>query len=62
MGDLNGLNYVQLTGGAKCLDKVVSRLKTAGCQVDEAALSRPVRARFRNLAAYQRRPPAADPT
>jgi predicted nucleotide-binding protein len=58
MADLNGLNYVALNGGGECLDKVISRLKTAGCQLREAPPSRNARARFRDLAAYQRRPPA----
>ncbi|HEX4831634.1 MAG TPA: CATRA conflict system CASPASE/TPR repeat-associated protein [Trebonia sp.] len=56
MADLNGLNYVELNGAAGCLDKVISRLKTAGCQVSDAAPTRRARARFRNLAAYQRSP------
>ena len=60
MADLNGLNYVQLTGGGACLDKIISRLKTAGCQVSDTPPGRPVRARFRHLAAYQRKPPAPE--
>jgi predicted nucleotide-binding protein len=56
MADLGGLNYVQLTGDDGCLDKIISRLKTAGCPVGDTALSRQVRARFRRLAAYDRRP------
>jgi predicted nucleotide-binding protein len=57
MADLNGLNYVQLTGSGECLDKVISRLKTAGCQISGAIPDRRVRARFRNLPSYHRKPP-----
>ena len=57
MADLNGLNYVTLNGSGECLDKVISRLKTAGCQMSDAVPSRHTRARFRNLASYQRKPP-----
>lgn len=57
MADLNGLNYVTLNGSGECLDKVTSRLKTAGCQLGDAPAQRNARARFRDLAAYRRRPP-----
>jgi predicted nucleotide-binding protein len=54
MADLSGLNYIQLSGG-ESLKKLVSRLIVAGCQVDEESVSRQARARFRRLAAYQRK-------
>jgi hypothetical protein len=57
MADLNGLNYVTLNGSGECLDKVISRLKTAGCRMSGTVPSRYTRARFRNLASYQRKPP-----
>lgn len=57
MADLNGLNYVTLNGSGECLDKVISRLQTAGCQMSDAIPSRRTRARFRDLGSYQRRPP-----
>jgi predicted nucleotide-binding protein len=57
VADLNGLNHVRLTGSGQCLDKVISRLRTAGCQVGDTPPSRQVRSRFTNLAAYQRDAP-----
>ena len=57
MADLNGLNYDALNGGGECLDKVTSRLRTAGCRLADAPPGRTARARFRDLAAYGRRPP-----
>ena len=57
MADLNGLNYVTLNGSGECLDKVTSRLKTAGCRLSEAPPGRHARARFRDLASYRRKPP-----
>jgi hypothetical protein len=57
MADLSGLNYVTLDGGGPCLDKLISRLKTAGCQLGDAVPDRRARARFRGLAAYRRKPP-----
>jgi predicted nucleotide-binding protein len=57
MADLNGLNYVTLNGSGECLDKVTSRLKTAGCQLSDAPPGRRARARFRDLASYRRKPP-----
>lgn len=57
MADLNGLNYVTLNGSGECLDKVVSRLRTAGCQLSDAVPGRRTRARFRDLASYHRKPP-----
>lgn len=57
MADLNGLNYVQLNRSGECLDKIISRLKTAGCQMSEEIIDRRTRARFRDLASYRRRPP-----
>lgn len=57
MADLNGLNYVTLNGNGECLDKVTSRLKTAGCQLSDAPPGRHARARFRDLASYRRKPP-----
>lgn len=56
MTDLNGLNYVQLNRGGEGLDKIVSRLKTAGCQMTDEIVDRRIRARFRDLASYRRRP------
>ncbi len=58
MADLNGLNYIALNGNGECLDKVISRLKTAGCQMSDAVPSRHTRARFRDLASYRRKPPS----
>ena len=57
MADLSGLNYVQLDGASACLEKIISRLKTAGCQIGDSVPDRRTRTRFRNLTAYQRRPP-----
>jgi predicted nucleotide-binding protein len=57
MADLTGLNYVLLNGSGECLDKVIARLETAGCQLSGTVPSRYTRARFRNLAAYRRKPP-----
>jgi predicted nucleotide-binding protein len=57
MADLSGLNYIQLNSRGECLGKVISRLKTAGCQLDGDVPDRRARGRFRNLASYQRKPP-----
>jgi predicted nucleotide-binding protein len=57
MADLNGLNYVQLSRSGECLDKIISRLKTAGCQLSGEIVDRRTRVRFRALAAYRRSPP-----
>jgi predicted nucleotide-binding protein len=56
MADLGGLNYVRLTNGDQCLDKIRRRLLTAGCQVSEETANWRARAWFSDLAAYDRRP------
>jgi predicted nucleotide-binding protein len=58
MADLGGLNYVRLTDGDKCLDKIRRRLQTAGCQVSDEPANWRARAWFSDLAAYDRRPQA----
>jgi hypothetical protein len=59
MADLGGLNYVRLTDGDKCLDKIRLRLKTAGCQVSAGGADWRARAWFSDLASYNRKPQAA---
>ena len=56
MADLGGLNYVRLTAGDRCLDKIRLRLKTAGCQVSPDGTDWQARAWFNDLAAYNRKP------
>jgi predicted nucleotide-binding protein len=60
MADLSGLNYIRLTDGDECLDKITRRLKTAGCQVSAGGTDWQARAWFSDLAAYNRRPRFAD--
>jgi predicted nucleotide-binding protein len=56
MADLSGLNYVQLSNRSACLDKVISRLRTAGCQLSGGEPDARTRDQFRDLASYTRRP------
>ena len=56
MADLGGLNYIRLTDGDKCLDKIRLRLKTAGCQVSDDSAAWRARAWFGDLDAYNRKP------
>jgi predicted nucleotide-binding protein len=56
MADLGGLNYIRLTDGDKCLDKIRLRLKTAGCQLSADGTDWRARAWFNDLAAYNRKP------
>jgi predicted nucleotide-binding protein len=56
MADLGGLNYVRLTDGDKCLDKIRLRLKTAGCQVSTDGTDWRARAWFSDLTTYNRKP------
>lgn len=60
MTDLGGLNYVRLTDEDSCLDKIRLRLKTAGCQVSADGTDWRARAWFSDLAAYSRKPRAAN--
>ena len=57
MADLEGLNYIDLTGDKECLEKIIERLGTAGCHLDDEVPIKRVRYRFRDLASYQRKPP-----
>ena len=54
--DLGGLNYIQLTDGDQCLDKIRRRLRTAGCRVSDEPADWRARGWFSALAAYGRRP------
>lgn len=56
MGDLGGLNYVRLTDGDECLDKIMRRLKTAGCELSPDGAEQRTTRWFNELAAYSRRP------
>lgn len=60
MADLGGLNYIRLTPGEGCLDKIVRRLRTARCAVNDEMPDLAARAWFGSLAAYDRSPPAGD--
>jgi hypothetical protein len=54
--DLGGLNYIRLTDGDQCLEKIRRRLQTAGCQVSNESADWRARGWFSTLAAYGRRP------
>lgn len=55
--DLGGLNTVQLDGDPTSVGKLVQRLRTAGCRVDDAGADwLGMQQRLADLAAYGRRP------
>lgn len=56
ISDLSGLHVVRFDGSGPAIARVVSRLKTAGCPVDESDRSWKDPARFADLAAFTRRP------
>jgi predicted nucleotide-binding protein len=56
MADLGGLNYIRLTDGKECLEKIMRRLLTARCTVSDKPDWR-ARAWFADLVAYTRKPP-----
>ena len=56
MADLGGLNYIRLTDGEQCLQKIIRRLQTARCQVSDGP-GRHAQGWFGKLAAYTREPP-----
>jgi predicted nucleotide-binding protein len=59
--DLNGRNVVRFDGSRAAVDKLVARLRTAGCQVDTQGMDWTSLSRFSELQAYRRRPvPAVD--
>ncbi|MGA4992211.1 TIR domain-containing protein [Nonomuraea bangladeshensis] len=57
MADLGGLNYVDFDGSATALRKLVQRLRTAGCEVDDSGSEWGRASRFEGLTTYARRPP-----
>ncbi|MDX3191245.1 BN6_48550 family protein [Streptomyces sp. MN03-5084-2B] len=56
VSDLSGLHVVRFDGSGPAIARVVSRLRTAGCPVDESDRSWRDPARFADLATFTRRP------
>jgi hypothetical protein len=56
VSDLGGLHVVRFNGSGPAIAKVVSRLRAAGCPVDDSDRSWKDPARFAGLAAYFRQP------
>lgn len=56
VSDLSGLHVVRFDGSGPAIAKVISRLKGAGCSVDESDRSWRDPARFAHLAAFTRKP------
>ncbi|MEV7802539.1 CATRA conflict system CASPASE/TPR repeat-associated protein [Microbispora sp. NPDC088329] len=55
VADLAALNYIRLDDSADCEDKIVSRLKIAGCPVRDPERGRPETGYFAGLDAWSRR-------
>jgi predicted nucleotide-binding protein len=56
VADLGGLNFIHFDGGDAALGKLVQRLKSAGCPVDDTGSDWRRTDRFADLGAYHRRP------
>ncbi|MBN1172040.1 MAG: nucleotide-binding protein [Micromonosporaceae bacterium] len=57
MADLGGLNVIRLNETDATIGKIVQRLKTAGCDVNDVGGDWRRAMRFKDLAAYGRTPP-----
>jgi predicted nucleotide-binding protein len=60
--DLGGINTIRFNGTATAIGKIVERLKSAGCAVNDTGADWRDTKRFKKLAAYTRRPPDDDGT
>jgi predicted nucleotide-binding protein len=54
IADLGGLNVIRLDGGEAALGKLVQRLKSAGCRVDDTGADWRAAGRFAQMAAHNR--------
>lgn len=61
MADVGGVNYVAFDGGPDALAQLVSRLRTAGCEVDDSGSEWRRASRFEGLRVFDRRPPVTGP-
>lgn len=57
IADLGGINYIDFDGSENARAKLVSRLKVAGCRVDDAGTEWRRASRFADLGAYRRSAP-----
>jgi hypothetical protein len=60
IADLAGTNVIRFDGGSVALGKVVERLKSAGCPVNEVGADWRDEARFAGLAVYAREVPSVE--
>jgi predicted nucleotide-binding protein len=56
MADIGGVNYIAFDGGEDARAKLVSRLRVAGCDVDDSGLEWRQASRFAGLGTFERRP------
>ncbi|SDT15793.1 TIR domain-containing protein [Actinoplanes derwentensis] len=61
LGDIAGVNYIDFHETDAARGKLVSRLKAAGCTVDDTGTEWRRPARFEGLAVFDRRPPVTGP-
>lgn len=56
MADIGGVNYIAFDGGEAARAKLVSRLRVAGCEVDDSGQEWRRASRFAGLGTFERRP------